>query len=125
MIQDFNEKYAINNPLGYCYPIIYVYTIPDADHEGLVKIGFTHGRFNLPASEISPNDLLIRSLVDGFVNDLEIKFKNEKLVVEKIEALKTPEFSEKSEFKTLSPINIRDMQEVDGKIKRRDTKAVV
>lgn len=86
----------------------------------IVKDGIIakNGKLNFYLS--SPNDLLIRSLVDGFVNDLEIKFKNEKLVVEKIEALKTPEFSEKSEFKTLSPINIRDMQEVDGKIKRRD-----
>lgn len=72
MIQDFNEikgKYEINNPLGYCYPIIYVYTIPDADHEGLVKIGFTHGRFNLPASEISPNDLLIQKYANERIDE--------------------------------------------------------
>lgn len=86
----------------------------------IVKDGIIakNGKLNFYLS--SPNDLLIRSLVDGFVDDLEIKFKNEKLVVEKIEALKTPEFSEKSEFKTLSPINIRDSQEIDGKIKRVD-----
>ena len=68
----------------------------------------------------SPNDLLIKNLVNGFVDDLEIKFQNEKLIVEKIEALRTPDFSEKSEFKTLSPINIRDSQEIDGKVKRVD-----
>lgn len=68
----------------------------------------------------SPNDLLIKNLVSGFVDDLEIKFKNENLIVEKIEALKTPDFSEKSEFKTLSPINIRDTQEINGKLKRVD-----
>lgn len=68
----------------------------------------------------SPNDVLIKSLVDGFVDDLEIKFKNETLLVEKIEALRTPNFSEKSEFKTISPINIRDTQKIDGKIKRID-----
>lgn len=89
-------------------------------HRKIVKDGIIakNGKLNFYLS--SPNDLLIRSLVDGFVDDLEIKFKNEKLVVEKIEALKTPEFSEKSEFKTLSPINIRDSQEIDGKIKRVD-----
>ena len=53
----------------------------------------------------SPNDLLIKNIVNGFVDNLEVKFKNEKLTVTKIEALKTPEFSKKSEFKTLSPIN--------------------
>ena len=68
----------------------------------------------------SPNDLLIKNIVNGFVDNLEVKFKNEKLTVTKIEALKTPKFREKSEFKTLSPINIRDSQEINGKLKRVD-----
>lgn len=68
----------------------------------------------------SPNDLLIKNIVSGFVDDLEIKFQNETLIVEKIEALRTPDFKEKSEFVTLSPINIRDTQEIDGKAKRID-----
>lgn len=68
----------------------------------------------------SPNDLLIKNLVSGFVDDLEIKFKKDKLIVEKIEALKTPDFKKISEFKTLSPINIRDTKEIDGKVKRVD-----
>lgn len=68
----------------------------------------------------SPNELLVKSLVDGFVDNLEIKFKNETLFVEKIEALRTPNFSEISEFKTLSPINIRDTKEIEGKLKRID-----
>ena len=42
------------------------------------------------------------------------------MIVEKIEALKTPDFREISEFKTLSPINIRDSKEIDGKVKRID-----
>lgn len=68
----------------------------------------------------SPNDLLIKNLVSGFVDDLEIKFKKDKLIVEKIEALKTPDFKKISEFKTLSPINIRDAKEINGKVKRVD-----
>ena len=68
----------------------------------------------------SPNDLLIKNIVNGFVDNLEVKFKNEKLTVTKIEVLKTPEFSEKSEFITLSPIIIRDAQENDRKLKRVD-----
>lgn len=64
----------------------------------------------------SPNDLLIKNLVSGFVDDLEIKFKNDKLIVEKIEALRTPDFSERSEFKTLSPIIIRDINEENRRI---------
>lgn len=65
----------------------------------------------------SPNDFLIKSLVDGFLEDLEINFQNQKLRIQKIEALKTPEFSSKSEFKTLSPIIVRTKKEVDGKLK--------
>lgn len=68
----------------------------------------------------SPNDLLIKNLVSGFVDNLEIKFKNELLIVEKIEALRTPDFKERSEFKTISPIIIRDAQEINGKVKRVD-----
>ena len=77
-----------------------------------------NGRINFYLS--SPDDLLIKNLVNGFIDDLEIKFKNESLIVEKIEALKTPDFTEKSEFKTISPINIRDTQEIEGKLKRVD-----
>lgn len=65
----------------------------------------------------SPNDFLIKSLVDGFLEDLEISFQNQKLTIQKIEALKTPEFSSKSEFKTLAPIIVRTKKEIEGELK--------
>lgn len=65
----------------------------------------------------SPNDFLIKSLVDGFLEDLEISFQNQKLTIQKIEALKNPEFSSKSEFKTLAPIIVRTKKEIDGELK--------
>lgn len=65
----------------------------------------------------SPNDFLIKSLVDGFLEDLEISFQNQKLTIQKIEALKTPEFSSRSEFKTLAPIIVRTKKEIDGELK--------
>lgn len=65
----------------------------------------------------SPNDFLIKSLVDGFLEDSEISFQNQKLTIQKIEALKTPEFSSKSEFKTLAPIIVRTKKEIDGELK--------
>lgn len=65
----------------------------------------------------SPNDFLIKSLVDGFLEDLEISFQNQKLTIQKIKALKTPEFSSKSEFKTLAPIIVRTKKEIDGELK--------
>ncbi|SDA45181.1 CRISPR-associated endoribonuclease Cas6 [Methanobrevibacter millerae] len=68
----------------------------------------------------SPDDLLVENLVNGFVDDMEVRFGREKMAVTKIEALKAPQFSEKSEFKTLSPIIVRDTQEINGKLKRVD-----
>ena len=65
----------------------------------------------------SPNDFLIKSLVDGFLEDLEISFQNQKLTIQKIEALKTPEFSSKSEFNTYAPIIVRTKEEIDGELK--------
>lgn len=65
----------------------------------------------------SPNDFLIKSLVDGFLEDLEISFQNQKLTIQKIEALKTPEFSSKSEFKTLAPIIVRTKKEINSELK--------
>lgn len=65
----------------------------------------------------SPNDFLIKSLVDGFLEDLEISFQNQKLTIQKIEALKTPKFSSKSEFKTLAPIIVRTKKEINGELK--------
>lgn len=87
--------------------------VPNRKHDknGIIS---KDGRLNFYLS--SPNDLLIKNLVNGFVDDLEIKFQNEKLTVEKIEALRTPDFKEKSEFKTLSPINIRDVNEENKRI---------
>ncbi|WP_298523162.1 CRISPR-associated endoribonuclease Cas6 [uncultured Methanobrevibacter sp.] len=64
----------------------------------------------------SPNDFFIKNLVSGFVEDLEVRFQNEKLIVENIEALRTPDFKEKSEFKTISPINIRDVNDENKRI---------
>jgi len=95
---------------------------------------FNFSRINIPNREIvkdgiiskdgllnfylsSPNDSLIKSLVDGFLEDLEINFSNEKLQILKIEALKNPDFNEKQEFKTVSPLIIRSKEEIDGKSK--------
>lgn len=82
----------------------------------IVKDGIIskNGKINFYLS--SPNDILIKNIVSGFVDDLEIKFKNEKLIVEKIEALRTPDFTEISEFKTISPIIIRDVNDKNKRI---------
>lgn len=65
----------------------------------------------------SPNEQLIKSLVEGHLENTEVEFKGEKLLVEQIELLKKPEFKSKMKFKTMSPISASIKREIDGKLK--------
>ncbi|ADC46643.1 CRISPR-associated protein Cas6 [Methanobrevibacter ruminantium M1] len=65
----------------------------------------------------SPDDYLIKSLVEGFLNDLTINFIGEDLLIEKVELLPVPDFEEEINVKTLSPIISRTKKEVDGELK--------
>lgn len=65
----------------------------------------------------SPNDQLIKSLVEGHLENTEVDFKGNKLLVEQIELLKKPEFKDKMKFKTMSPISASIKREIDGKLK--------
>lgn len=65
----------------------------------------------------SPNEQLIKSLVEGHLENTEVDFKGEKLLVEQIELLKKPEFKSKMKFKTMSPISASIKREIDGKLK--------
>lgn len=73
------------------------------------------GRFNFYIS--SPNDYLIKSLINGFLDELTVKFKYETLFVEKVELVKEIDFNEKMEFNSISPIIVRKKKEIDGKLK--------
>ena len=64
----------------------------------------------------SPNDKLIQNLTQGFL-EKEIIFLNEKMNTINVELIKTPDFSDKVRFNTLSPIIIRSKREIDGKIR--------
>ncbi|AXV37105.1 MAG: CRISPR-associated endoribonuclease Cas6 [Methanobacterium sp. BRmetb2] len=65
----------------------------------------------------SPNDDLIKSLVEGHLENTEVNFKGDKLLVEQIELLKKPIFKENMKMKTMSPIMARIKREVGGKLK--------
>jgi len=73
------------------------------------------GKFSFYIS--SPNDNLIKSLVEGHLENTEVDFKGTKLLVEQIELLKKPEFKEKMEMRTMSPVSASIKREVDGKLK--------
>lgn len=65
----------------------------------------------------SPNEYLIKNLVEGHLDDLTVNFKGKKLFVEKLELLGGLEFKNQMNFKTISPIIVRIKKEVDGKLK--------
>jgi CRISPR-associated endoribonuclease Cas6 len=73
------------------------------------------GKFSFYIS--SPNDNLIKSLVEGHLENTEVDFKGTKLLVEQIELLKKPEFKEKMKMRTMSPVSASIKREVDGKLK--------
>lgn len=65
----------------------------------------------------SPNEYLIKNLVEGYLDDLSVNFKGEELFVEKIELLGESEIKNHVNVKTISPIIVRTKKEVDGKLK--------
>lgn len=73
------------------------------------------GKFSFYIS--SPNDNLIKSLVEGHLENTEVDFKGTKLLVEQIELLKKPKFKEKMKMRTMSPVSASIKREVDGKLK--------
>ena len=55
----------------------------------------------------SPNDYLIQSMVEAYLEDLEVTFRGDRLQVHEVELLKKPEFKKSAEFKTMSPVMAR------------------
>ncbi|WP_297897381.1 CRISPR-associated endoribonuclease Cas6 [Methanobrevibacter sp.] len=95
---------------------------------------FTFSQLNIPKRKIikegiiskdgavnfqisSPNENLIKSLVEGHLDDLSVNFKGKQLFVEKIELLGEPEIKNHMSVKTISPIIVRKKKDIDGKLK--------
>jgi CRISPR-associated endoribonuclease Cas6 len=55
----------------------------------------------------SPNDYLIQSMVEAYLEDFEVTFRGDKLQVQKVELLRKPEFDGSAELKTMSPVMAR------------------
>lgn len=85
-----------------------------------LKDGFLSQNGTIDFLISSPDDYLIRTLVEGFLEDQTVKFINEDLLVQKIELLPLPDFEEKVKVNTLSPIIARTKKEVDGQLKTWD-----
>lgn len=85
-----------------------------------VKDGFLSQNGAIDFLISSPDDYLIKTLVEGFLEDQTVNFIGEDLLVQKIELLPVPDFEEKLKVKTLSPIITRTKKEVDGELKTWD-----
>ena len=85
-----------------------------------LKDGFLSQNGTIDFLISSPDDYLIKTLVEGFLEDQTVNFIGEDLLVQKIELLPVPEFKEKVKVKTLSPIIARTKKEVDGELKTWD-----
>lgn len=83
----------------------------------LTKQGVISGDGKLEFYISSPNDELIKSLIEGHLENSEVDFKGDKLLVEQIELLKKPIFKESMKMRTISPIVAKIKREVDGKLK--------
>lgn len=82
-----------------------------------VKDGFLSQNGTIDFLISSPDDYLIKTLVEGFLEDQTVKFIGEDLLVQKIELLPVPEFAQKLKVKAISPIIARTKKEVDGELK--------
>ncbi|NYB25949.1 MAG: CRISPR-associated endoribonuclease Cas6 [Methanobacteriaceae archaeon] len=83
--------------------------------EGIIS---KDGKFHFFIS--SPNDYLIQSMVEGYLEDPEVIFMNKKLSVENVELLKKPQFKKRMKMKTMSPLAARMKREYNGKFRIRD-----
>lgn len=68
----------------------------------------------------SPNDHLIKSLVEGYLEVPQVNFMGQKLLVDQVELLKKPEIKTRMQMRTLSPLVARIQKEVEGKLKTWD-----
>jgi len=84
-------------------------------NEGIIS---KDGKFHFFIS--SPNDYLIQSMVEGYLEDPEVIFMNKELLVENVELIRRPQFKKRMKMKTMSPLVARIKQEIDGKFKIKD-----
>nr|WP_286244250.1 CRISPR-associated endoribonuclease Cas6 [Methanobacterium ferruginis] len=82
-----------------------------SSREGIIS---QDGKFHFYIS--SPQDYLIKSMVEGYLEDPEINFRGTNCMVEQVELLKQPTFKKQMKMKTMSPVVARVKRD-DGKIR--------
>ena len=113
-IADLNLASKLHNSRSFKY---FTFSQINIQKRNMVKDGFISKNGVINFQIASPNDYLIKSLVEGYLEDLQVNFKGQNLFVEKIELLSVPKFEKKMKAKTISPIIVRTKREIDGKLK--------
>jgi len=98
----------------FCFSNIYINKMKRVDG-GFIS---QNGRMNFIIS--SPYDKLITEIVNGIIKKSKITFLGQQLDIVKCEILKEPNFTSPMEFKTLSPIIVTTLKEIDGTLKEWD-----
>ena len=68
----------------------------------------------------SPDSKLLRKIINGFIKNNQIMINGKKFLMTNLVRVKDPEFSDKMEFKTMSPIIVNSYKEINGKMKNWD-----
>jgi CRISPR-associated endoribonuclease Cas6 len=113
-IEDLDLASKLHSSMGFKH---FTFSQLSIHHRMITKEGIISkdGKFEFYIS--SPNDYLIQSMVDGFIEDQNVIFKGNNLIVEQVELLKKPSFKHKMQMKTMSPIIVRIKREIKGKLK--------
>lgn len=86
----------------------------------VTKEGFNSidGTINFQIS--SPDLKLLRKIIDGFIKNNPVTIKGNEFDLTNIVMLKEPKFTDKMEFRTMSPIVVNSHKQINGEMRRWD-----
>jgi CRISPR-associated endoribonuclease Cas6 len=68
----------------------------------------------------SPDSKLLRKIIDGFIKNNPITINGNDFTMTNIVMLKEPKFTNKMEFRTMSPIVVNSHKEINGEVRKWD-----
>lgn len=83
--------------------------------EGIKSID---GTINFQIS--TPDSKLLRKIIDGFIKNNQLTINGNEFTMTNIVMLKEPKFTDKMEFRTISPIVVNSHKKINGELKRWD-----
>lgn len=86
----------------------------------VTKEGFNSidGTINFQIS--SPDSKLLRKIINGFIKNNQVTINGNEFTMINIVMQKEPEFTDKMEFRTMSPIVVNSYKQIDGEMRKWD-----